>query len=338
MVTIIYKENRLLLADSICIKKSIFNVVIIADYFGKPVQTIQMGKTILIAGSTGNLGNKIARELLNEPVALRALVRHETSLEKIRSLEQSGLQVFKVAAWDKEAIAEACSGVSCLVSVLSGLKDTVIEAQTALLDGAVLAGVPRFIPSDYSIDFTNLKEGQNRNLDLRRTFHRYLDHQNIRATTVFNGAFMDLLTTDMPLILSKINRILCWGNPDQQMEFTLTDDVARFTAKAALDDDAPRYLKIAGDCISCNDLVKLLTEISRKQYKLLKPGGIFLLNKLIGITRLFSPSKNDLYPAWQGMQYMRDMMEGRIMINGHDNDRYGMLPWTSIKEFLTHGK
>ncbi|MFT4094260.1 MAG: NmrA family NAD(P)-binding protein [Niabella sp.] len=293
-----------------------------------------MDKTILIAGATGNLGNKIVRALLNEPVSLRVLVRQETNSEKVRSLEQSGLQVVKVASWNKDHIAEACSGAACIVSALSGLRDTVIEAQTALLDGAVLARVPRFIPSDYSIDFTNLKEGRNRNLDLRRAFHRYLDHQNIQVTTIFNGAFMELLTTDMPLILSKINRILCWGNPDQLMEFTLTDDVARFTAKAVLDDDSPRYLKIAGDCVSCNHLVQLLTEVTGKKYKLLKPGGISLLNKLIRITQLLSPSRKKLYPAWQGMQYMRDMMEGRVMISSHDNDKYGALPWTRIKEFL----
>ncbi|MFT3901585.1 MAG: NmrA family NAD(P)-binding protein [Niabella sp.] len=293
-----------------------------------------MAKTILIAGSTGNLGNKIACALLNEHVNLRALVRPETSSAKIQLLEQNGLRVVKVAHWDKEHIAEACNGAACVVSALSGLKETVIEAQTALLDGAVLAGVPRFIPSDYSIDFTNLKEGQNRNLDLRRAFHSYLDHQKIQVTTIFNGAFMDLLTTDMPLILPKINRILCWGNSGQKMEFTLTDDVAMFTAKAALDDDSPRFLKIAGDCLSCNDFVKLLTGISGKKYKLLKPGGIPLLNKLIRVTQLLSPSKKELYPAWQGMQYMRDMMEGRVVIGHHDNDRYGPLPWTSVKEFL----
>jgi hypothetical protein len=34
------------------------------------------------------------------------------------------------------------------------------------------------------------------------------------------------------------------------------------------------------------------------------------------------------------MQYMRDMMEGRAVINSHDNDRYKNINWTSVKEFL----
>src|SRR5690606_6496965 len=126
------------------------------------------------------------------------------------------------------------------------------------------------------------------------------------------GAFMDLLTTDMPLILFKQKRILCWGDPDQMIEFTITDDVARFTAEAAMDEETPRYLRIAGDRLSCKGFVKLLTGLTGEKYKLFKPGGITLLNGIIRLTKFFSPSKKELYPAWQGMQYMRDMMEGRI--------------------------
>lgn len=291
-------------------------------------------KKILVAGSTGNLGHKIVHALLKEKVNLRVVVRQETKQEKMEYLEHSGIEVIKIDTWNKESLSSACEGVDCVVSVLSGLKDTVLGAQSALLDGAVAARVPRFIPSDYSLDFTNLKEGQNRNLDLRRTFHLYLNNQPIKVTTIFNGAFMDLLTTDMPLILSKSNRILCWGNPNQPMEFTLTDDVAQFTAKAALDDDSPRYLKIAGDRLSCNDFVNLLTQISGKKYRLLRPGGISMLNTLIRLTRFFSPSRKELYPAWQGMQYMKDMMEGRVIFTSYDNDRYGNLSWTTAREFL----
>ena len=47
------------------------------------------------------------------------------------------------------------------------------EAERAAVD----AGVPRFIPSDFAIDFTKIPEGGNRNLDLRREFHRRLERR-----------------------------------------------------------------------------------------------------------------------------------------------------------------
>lgn len=297
-----------------------------------------MRKIIVVAGATGNLGGKIVKALLALDVEVRAIVRLETDLKKIKDLEQNGVKVFQVDTSNQSEISKHCIGAHCFVSALAGLRETVIDAQKIFLDAAVEANVRRFIPSDYSSDFTNLKEGKNRNLDFRRKFHEYLDKTPIKATTIFNGPFMDLLTTDMPLILFKQKWILCWGNANQILEFTTTDNVAEFAAAAAVDENTPRYLRIAGDKLSCNDFVKLLTRLTRKQYKIFRPGGINLLNFLIKVTRFFSPSENELYPAWQGMQYMRDIMEGRIIFQKYDNNRYSHINWTSVKEFLVNEK
>jgi len=297
-----------------------------------------MRKIIVVAGATGNLGGKIVKALLNQDVEVRAIVRFKTDIVKIKDLERKGVKVFQVDTSNQSEISKHCIGAHCLVSALAGLRETVIDTQKIFLDAAIQAKVQRFIPSDYSSDFTNLKKGQNRNLDLRRQFHSYLEKTPIKATTIFNGPFMDLLTTDMPLILFKQKRILCWGNANQILEFTTTENIAEYTAFVAVDDNTPRYLRIAGDKHSCNDFVKLLSELTTKRYKIFRPGGIGLLNFLIKVTRFFSPSENELYPAWQGMQYMRDLMEGRIIFQKYDNDRYPNIKWTSLQEFLVNEK
>ncbi len=297
-----------------------------------------MRKIIVVVGATGNLGGKIIKALLAKDVEVRAIVRLNTDINKIKDLEQIGVKVFQADTSNKSEIAKHLYGAHCVVSALAGLRETIIDAQKIFLEAAVEANVKRFIPSDYSIDFTNLKEGQNRNLDLRRAFHNYLEKLPIKATTIFNGAFMDLLTTDMPLILFNQKKILCWGNANQILKFTNTQNVAEFTAAAAIDDNTPRYLRITGDKLSCNDFVKLLTELTNKKYKILRPGGISLLNFLIKVTRFISPSEKQLYPAWQGMQYMRDIMEGRIIFQKYDNHRYSHIQWTSVKEFLINEK
>ncbi len=297
-----------------------------------------MKKIIVIAGATGNLGGKIATALLAKGAEVRAIVRLETEPKKIKDLEEKGVKVFQVDTNNKSEISKYCIGAHCLISALAGLKETIIDAQRIFLDAAIEAHVPRFIPSDYSSDFTNLKEGQNRNLDFRRAFHQYLETTSVKATTIFNGPFMDLLTTDMPLIMFKQKRILCWGNPNQIIEFTTTYNVADFTAEVAMDNETPRFLRIAGDRLSCNQFVNLLTTLSNEKYKLFRPGGIGLLNIVIKLTRFFSPSEKELYPAWQGMQYMRDMMEGRIVFQKYDNDRYSNIKWTSVEDFLIKEK
>jgi uncharacterized protein YbjT (DUF2867 family) len=293
-----------------------------------------MKKIIAIAGATGDLGGRIVKVLLEKGAEVRALVRSSSDIEKVKKLEKMGVKVFKIDMSDSKEIAKACEGASCVVSVLAGLRDVIIDTQKKLLDGAVMAGVPHFIPSDFSIDFTNLEVGQNRNLDLRREFHQYLDESPIASTTIFIGPFMDLLTGQMPMILDKQKWILYWGNPDQSIDFTTMDNTAEYTANVALDDAAPQFLRIAGDQITPRQMVKVVSEITGKEFSLFRAGGIGLINTIIKIMKFFSPAKKDLYPIWQGMQYMRDMMEGRVKINLYDNNRYEGMNWMSIKELL----
>ena len=294
-----------------------------------------MNSKILIAGGTGNLGGRIIRSLLIKGVEVHAIVRLNTPSDKIKGLEEKGVKVFKVNMMDINEVSAVCAGASCVISALAGLGDVIIDMQKVLLDAAIAAGVPRFIPSDYSLDFTKFSDGENRNLDLRREFHSYLDKTNISATTIFNGAFADMLTDQIPMILFKPKLILYWGNADHKMAFTTMDNTADFTVNAALDGNSPRYLHIAGDQISAREIKAALEQLTSNKFHLFRTGGKALLSTIIKIARKISPSENELYPAWQGMQYMRNMIDERSNLSSTDNDRYPNMVWTSVKALLT---
>jgi nucleoside-diphosphate-sugar epimerase len=296
-----------------------------------------MSKVILVAGATGNLGERIVRALLKKGAEVSTLVRPNSNPEKINSLQKLGAKIYSVSMTNAQEIAAACKGVDCVVSALSGLGDIIIDMQKILLDAALAAGVPRFIPSDFSLDFTNLPAGQNRNLDFRRTFHTYLDIKPIAATSIFNGPFADLLKDEMPMILFNQKKILYWGNADYRMDFTTMDDTAEFTANAAIDDTTPRFLRIAGDQITPRELAATMSNITGNTFRLFRPGGLGLLGVITKIAKTIVPGKTALYPAWQGMQYMRDMLDERGKIAQYDNGRYPNMKWTSVKEMLSEG-
>jgi len=235
---------------------------------------------------------------------------------------------------NKKELVEACLGGSCIVSTLSGLHDVIVDTQTKLLEAAIEAGVPRFIPSDYCIDYTTLPVGSNRNLDLRREFQQRLDKSPIAATSIFNGMFTDLLLGQAPIILKPIKRIMFWGNKDQPLDFTTTDNTAAFTALAALDDTTPRFLKIAGEVATISDIQKTASEAFDIDFKLLRLGGLGAFKNMIAFTRFVAPQKNEVFPAWQGMQYLHNMFTGLPKLNNLDNDRYKDIKWTSIKDVL----
>lgn len=294
--------------------------------------------TIVVAGATGNLGGRIARALRERGARVRALVRPSTAQDKIERLRDLGVAIASIDLNNDSQVTQACSGASCVVSALQGLREVIVETQTVMLGAAIKAGVPRFIPSDYSIDFTKIAPGENRNLDLRRDFHERLAKASISATTIFNGAFADMLTGQMPLILFKLRRVLYWGNSDQRMDFTTIDDTATFTASAALDPSAPRILRIAGDQLSARELAGVASEVTGKRFRLFRAGGLGMLGALIKVARMVAPAEKEIFPAWQGMQYMRNMFDGRAKLEPLDNDRYPGMRWTAARDVLSRAK
>jgi len=295
-----------------------------------------MSSPVILVGATGDLGSRVLRELAALQAQVRCLVRKQTSEERLAALRGAGAEVVPVDFDSVDQLAQACRGGAVLVSTVSGLEEVIIGLQTRLLNAAIQAGVPRFIPSDFAIDYRHIASGENRNLNLREAFREVLDrHQDrMQVTSILNGAFMDMLTGVAPFILFPIRRILCWGDPDQLMDWTTIGDTARFTAHAALDEHSPRYLKIAGEQISARGLCQVMTELTGKAHRILRPGGPGMFKILIAVTKLFVPGKGQVYPPWQGMQYMHSMYLGKCKFEAVDNARYPV-EFTRARALLT---
>jgi uncharacterized protein YbjT (DUF2867 family) len=287
---------------------------------------------VVVAGATGNLGGRIARALVMRGARVRALVRQPRADDD--HLRRHGIAIVEADYARADSLVRACSGAEVVVSALSGLRPVIVDAQTALVDAAIEAGVPRFIPSDYAIDFEKQPVGWNRNLDWRREFHAVLAGKRIASTSILNGAFLDLLTGEAPFLLPRLHRVLYWEHADQPMDFTSRDDVAAFTAEAALDPDAPPVLRIAGDTLTARELAAEATFATGKPYALLRAGDLRRLERIIRATRRIFPGKHDLYPAWQGMQYMHNMFAGRARLAPLDNHHYGRRAWTRARDVL----
>ena len=289
---------------------------------------------IVLAGATGDLGSRIARELLKRGAAVRALVRPGNVKPEVTELQDLGAEILTVDFNSVTALTKACAGAACVVSALSGLREVIVDTQKRLLDAAVAAGVPRFIPSDYCIDYTKLPAGSNRNLDLRREFNQRLDQAPIQATSILNGMFTDLLTGQAPVVLFGLKRVLYYGAADQPLDFTTIANTVEFTAAAALDPTTPRYLRVAGEVASIRGLQKAATAATGQPFKLLRVGGLWVLGTMIKVTKTLMPASDDVFPPWQGMQYLHNMFTGLPKLNPLDNARYPGIHWTSVRDVL----
>lgn len=286
---------------------------------------------VALAGATGDLGTRVATELRALGAEVRALVRPSADIAAVARLEGLGCEVRVADLGDAGALA----GADVVLSTLSGLRDVIVDGQARLLDAAVRAGVPRFIPSDFAVDFRGHEPGTNRNLDLRREFMGRLDAAPIRATSVLCGMFMDLLNGPAPMVIHPIRRVVHWGRKDQRLDFTTIADTAAFTARAAMDAEAPRWLRIAGHSTDASGVAAAASVARGHRYRTLRTGSTKTLARIIKVVRRLSPAEDEVFPAWQGMQYFHSMFEGGVAFRDPlDNDRYGARPWTRLEELL----
>lgn len=293
-----------------------------------------MTQTILVAGATGNLGGRICRELVKRGAAVRAIVRPSTDASKRETLENMDVQVLEVDMHSTDALAKACTGATCVVSVLAGLGDVIVDLQKRVLEGALQAGVPRFIPSDFCTDYRHLVRGENRNFDLRRQFRDYLDSTPIQASSIFNGAFADILRYNTPVLNLKDKSIGYWGEKqDWKLDFTTMDDTAAFTAEVALDETAPRDLPIASFQVSPSQLRADVKTATGQEFRLYQLSSMEDFARFIQKQRAENPAgENELYAKWQQSQYMYSMFSTQQ--HPLANERYKGLTWTTSLAYI----
>jgi len=295
-----------------------------------------MTATVLVAGATGDLGGRIVRALrAHDDARVRVLTRSAGTPAAERLAADDHLDVVHADYTDHRALTAALAGVDVVVSAVSGTRSVIVDAQRALLRAAVDAGVERFVPSDYAADYRSITPGTNRNFELRREFAADVDAAPIRATSVLNGAFTDMLTGQAPLVLFDRQRVLYWSSPDQVLDFTTKDDVARTTAHVALDPAAPRVVEVAGDRVTSRRIADTMSQLTGTPFRLQWAGTVGTLSAMARLGRRLSKAGDEEpFPAWQGMQYFVSMFSGEAELHHVDNGRYGDEQWTTVRDVL----
>src|SRR5580704_10883216 len=261
-----------------------------------------MAEKIVLVGATGNLGTRIAHALSKRGADVVAPGRIGAPANKLKALESLRVKIKIVDMASVSALAKECDGAACVVSVLAGLRDVIVDTQSILLEAALAARVRRFIPSDFSMDFPKQPDGENRNLDLRREFHQRLDAAPIASTSIFNGPFGEVLTmyNHVPLFDFKKKMVGYWEDPDWRIGFTAMNDVATYTAAAALDQSTPRALRIASFRVTPRELVKFSDEVMKTPFQLMCLGSLEDLRAQNKRERAAHPDgENELYARWQ---------------------------------------
>ncbi len=290
---------------------------------------------VLVVGASGKMGGKVVSELLALGATVRVTHRSTTKPEQVEKLRAQGVELVSADLADAASLPPACAEVDVVVSAIQGLADLIVDGQTRLLRAAEKAGVARMIPSDYALDFFKTNEGDNRNCDLRREFNRVLDASSVRGTSVLCGAFMDLIAYGAIGPDPKSGVYKVFGDENQPYDFTLTDDVAKYIAAVALDAEAPRVVRVAGDTLSPRQLASAFEAARGTPVTIEHAGSIADLDQLIAKLRAADEEPTNTFPRWQQLQYIRDMASGRGQLAPLDNARYPAVHPKTVRDLLS---
>lgn len=310
-------------------------------------------RVVVVAGAQGALGQLVCEALLDRArregidLEVRGLARRKGGAPSVGAAAggPGGRQRLARVEVDYASRAEldrACEGATCVVSTLQGIGDVIVDVQRRLLEAAVAAGVRRFIPSDFSGDFTRLPPGSHRNFDLRRRFHEAAaeviaaSSSPIELTSIFQGGFTELLGSGWVLFDYKKRRVNYFGSADAEMEFTTWGNTAEFTAAVALDPrPTPRFLYPAGRVITPREAQALARRVTGADFALTRVMPTAALRVVIALLRVFKPgAKGEVMPLWVAMQYGYCGALGLMSPPRNDNDRYPDIAWQGVEDVV----
>lgn len=99
----------------------------------------------------------------------------------------------------------------------------------------------------------------------------------------------------------------------------------------AMAPDTARILRIAGASVTPRNLAATMEQLTGQRSRLVGPGGAPVLGAMIRAARVLAPQPGAVFPASQGMQYLRGMMDGSGKLEPLDISRYPGLRWTGSR-------
>ena len=208
-----------------------------------------------------------------------------------------------------------------------------VEGQTRLLEAGERAGVRRFIPSDFSVDYRKLDFGDNYNLDMRKKFLPAMEQSSLAYVSVLNGAFMEMpLSPFIGTINLKESTFNYWGEGVEPLDYTTTDDTARYVAEAAADEGlADTTLEVAGETISFRRMKEVFEEVTGQRLRENKRGSVDDLKAHIEQKKTTAQSPWEYLPQ----QYEWAMVSGKAKLDSIMNDHYPHISPGKFREFFS---
>ncbi|CAO3682628.1 unnamed protein product [Umbelopsis ramanniana] len=201
------------------------------------------------------------------------------------------VQIVEGDAFDKDQIRSFVVDVDVVVCCYLGDDNLMIDGQKALIDACEEAKVPRYIASDWTLDFTKLKLDQLFPKDPMKHVKSYLEtKKNVRGVHILVGGFMDAIFSSFFNVFDpQSNTFMFWGEGNEVWEGTSYDNAAEYTAAIALDSQAVGIQRMLGGRTTIRELSESFQEIYGIKPNLKRLGSLDDLFKHMNEVRAQQP-------------------------------------------------
>lgn len=293
-----------------------------------------MTQTILVAGSTGMLGSRIAHHLVRQPdTRIRLLVRganHNPKRGVIEPLLALGAELVDGYLADRNSLDRASAGVDVIVSAVQGGPDVIVDGQIALAEVGRLNGVRRMLPSDFALDFFKARPGEHFMFNLRQQADAAIAATGIEAIHILQGGFMEMFRLGGGVLDAATKTVSYWGDGQQLIELTSVEDTARMTARVALDRSVKAgKFAFAGDRVSFQQVAAIVEKETGLQLQRVSLGSEEALRSAL------AKAQQDHANPFQAVMlaYQLYMLTGQTALENLQNDRYPDLRLETFSTF-----
>jgi len=224
---------------------------------------------IALAGATGNLGVCVLKALLDRDHVVTVLSRIGGNSSKLA--KHPNLTIVEVDFDSTQSLVSVLQGVEVLISCLATLA---IGSQNPLIDGAVAAGVKRFIPAEFGMDSQNplcLKLPVCAPKVATQEFlqEKVKSTQAFSYTGIANGLFLDWGLKMGFIVNPATHTAVLYNGGDIPFSTTNLDDVARAILGIIKNQDstANRILYIHSAVTTQNKLIQHAKDTDGQEWK-----------------------------------------------------------------------
>jgi nucleoside-diphosphate-sugar epimerase len=297
---------------------------------GALIMSTSENSRILLVGSTGTLGTELTKAIAARgDLTLRVLLR-SAHPNVVDQLTGRGIEVVAGDVMNPDSLPPAMQGVEIVLSALPNVPQVFVEGHRNLIAAADDAGVRRFVPSDFSVDYFKIGADENFNLAMRKQVVPLFEGRRIRPMHILIGAFMDtMLDPRSPFIDWQRSELPYFGDGLQQCDFTSIADAARYVAAACADPVAPEVLRFAGDVLT---MPQFAASVSRAYGRCINP---ISWGSVTDLAALIADKQRTAVDPWEwiALQYHHNMVSGRAKLDPLDNERYPEIRPETVEDF-----